>query len=697
MPHTPPFIQWRVLPDRQEPDALFGFSVPFLPDVFSSPWFTGSNRRERLYEVLRAQMGLLQALWRSGTPAPIWDLRFVGSDEAAGVAIALLCRLQRPVHLHKAQFHNFCLAYCSELQQLFANVGYEVVPLSDERSLARYVIPFHFAAVAEVRRNEELCVFESTYVAYEAYVPYPWSWTLQNRLRLFETLVKRQSNCLVSIYLEPTRLTEQEHWHLQHATSQQMREMLSQSGPAGENIYNVYKDLQQCLRQPYLLRIGIAASSQQTLYQVGNALLDELHTSQSMEQMQQENFVNRIDASEMRSALCFPRNSAEMQWASRNIATLECIPWGHNLGVNLPGTARLRYLVDVRMASMAFRLPVTNVNDAAGVPVRAFTGGQSLSSGPFAHTTPVQASDSTTVTSMTNALTEKRTPQEDSQFDPQQPRQIIGKRLGSCQIEALLGRGGFGAVYRAQQTHLGRLVAVKLILALSTDLSSPAYRKALQRFAHEAQAVARLDHPHILALYEYQASPVPYIVMPYIPNGSLRDELCASGYRPWPVHRIAVLLRQVASGLDHAHAHGLVHRDIKPDNLLRHADGRILISDFGAVQFSENELTALTVNAESSPLTPAYASPEQHLEQRIDSRSDIYSLGIVVYELLCGHRPFTQVYAHVHSVPPPFHSFGVQVSAALEAVVGKALAKKPEQRYASAGVFAEEFQVALMK
>jgi serine/threonine protein kinase len=275
------------------------------------------------------------------------------------------------------------------------------------------------------------------------------------------------------------------------------------------------------------------------------------------------------------------------------------------------------------------------------------------------------------------------------------PEDLIGKTLGSCQIEALLGKGGFGAVYRAKQSHLDRLVAVKVILAAISTANPEDRRKMALRFDREAMAVARLDHPHILALYEYQSEPIPYIVMPYMVGGSLADEIRSSGSRPLSPSGVATILKQVASGLDHAHQQRLVHRDIKPHNLLRHSDGRIILSDFGIAHFEDDSLTMLTTKKESSPYTPTYASPEQHQEQRVDYRSDIYSLGIVIYELLCGHRPFKQPYEHVNSPPPGMHTFGVQVHPAVEAVVVRALAKKPEQRYQSAGEMAKEFQAAL--
>src|SRR5436309_11951296 len=138
---------------------------------------------------------------------------------------------------------------------------------------------------------------------------------------------------------------------------------------------------------------------------------------------------------------------------------------------------------------------------------------------------------------------------------------LVGQTLGNCQIEALLGQGGFGAVYRARQPHLDRLVAIKVVLAAISNTDAQKRHELELRFEREAQAVARLDHPHILALYEYQSQPLPYLVMPYVAGGSLADEMKSSGHRPLPVNGVAIILNQVASALDSAHQHPLIHRD----------------------------------------------------------------------------------------------------------------------------------------
>lgn len=676
-----PFIRYQALAGGQEPDALLGFSLPFLPDMRTSPWLTGSTPRERLQEALQLQVQLIHALWRSGITA--FDLRFIGTDTLPGIVIALLCRLQRPPHVSPARFRDHSLMLAQYAQRLFADSGFELHPLLDEGSLIRYLSPFRFHMVAEVRKAEELIAIQESYTEYEVYATYPWTWAVQNRLRLFEALLHRQSDCMVSVYLEPTQLNLQEQSHLSHATSSRLSHLLRSSGPSGNAVYHLYSDYAQNLQRPYILRVSIAAAEPRTVEQIGRIFIDELSVGQE---------------AGTAPGLHYPQNKQDWQMMCQSIWHLTWFPWGANRGRDLPGTARLRYLVDAERASMAFRIPVAVQNDLSGIPVRPLfpasgtPSARSTTAGPAATpiTTPINPPGPDTST--------ERIQPKDTAFDItglQVPERLIGHMLGNCQIEALLGKGGFGAVYRARQVHLERVVAVKVVLATlthsGTEQGQQERSKMIRRFEREAQALARLDHPYILPLYEYQQNPLPYLVMPYMPGGSLADELQASGHRSLPVQGVALLLAQIASALDHAHGQQLVHRDLKPHNLLRHADGRILLSDFGIVQFEDEALTALTTGPRS-PYTPAYASPEQHQWLPVDYRSDIYSLGIIVYELLCGQRPFKVAYEHVHTPPPSFQSMGIAISPPLEAVVQKALAKRPEDRYQSAGAMNAAFQ-----
>ena len=700
MPDMLPFIQLITFPGNTEPEALIGFSFPFLPDMHTSRWFVSINEQERLYEALRLQVSMIKTFWGLGVTA--WDLRFVGTNDMPGVSIGLLCRLRRPERVTQRLFREYCFSISRHIQHMFADYGYEVEPLVDEQSFLRYLRPFDFQSLAEIRKYEELLIAEDAYTEYEFYVTYAWHWTIQNRLRLFEAMLQRQSNCLVSIYLEPTHLNPHEQSHLNHAISIQMRDLLMRCGPNGQTVYTTYQMYARSLRQPYLLRSCIAAASPQTLRQVGSIFLDELNTPKLIGFASPE-LLHEFSSSQtsgMGAVLEYPQSSQEWYLATRCLSNLECLPWGTNRGMDLPGTARLRYLADENVASMAFRLPVVAHKDLAGVPVRSIlpsmgTQPKSLTTDSHLSSTPtIQATFPTPVAGLTGSeIVENDVPPTSSNIH--EPEDLIGKTLGSCKIEALLGQGGFGAVYRARQQHLYRLVAVKVVLAAISNSDFYTLHKMALRFDREALALAKLDHPHILALYEYRSEPLPYIVMPYLAGGSLADEIKSSGSRPLAPDGVAIILSQIASALDYAHNQHLTHRDIKPHNLLRHSDGRMILADFGIVQYENADMTALTTNQQISPFTPAYASPEQHLGQKVDSRSDIYSLGIVMYELLCGERPFKQPYEHIHSPVPSMHSFGTQVRPVLEAVVSKALAKQPEKRYQSAGEMAREFHAAL--
>lgn len=670
-----PFVRFLALPGGQEPEAIFGFSLPFLPEMSTSPWLSGTTPRERLQESLQLQVRLVDAFWGSGITA--LDLRFVGTETLPGVVIGLLCRLRRPVHIQPKHFPDHCLAVAQYVQRLFADTGFELVSLEDEASLTRYLSPFHLQAVGEIRKKEEIFVIRDIYIENEVYATYPWQWTMQNRLRLLEVLLRRQSDCLISVYLEPTRLGPQEQNHLSHATSLRVRKLLWSAGSHGEAIYNLYAAYEQNLRRPYLIRITLAGSHPQTVGQIGRVFIDELSAVQNPG---------------TQPVLLFPQNQQEWQVACQSIWHVTWFPWGASRGLDLPGTARLRHLVDAEMASMAFRIPVATGAEVSGVPVRTLS--PSLSN-PLA--TPGIAFASTSASKAPTDIIQPET----TTLDISKMRRLedlVGHVLGNCQIEALLGKGGFGAVYRARQLGLGRMVAVKIILPAlrpaNAEEEEHKWRKMLLRFDREAKALARMDHPHILPLYEYQQSPLPYLVMPYMAGGSLADELQASGHHPMPIHGVAAILSQVASALDHAHQQRLVHRDLKPQNLLRHADGRVLLSDFGIAQFEDAELTALTVG-NRSPYTQSYASPEQHQYLPVDYRTDIYSLGVTIYELLCGQRPFKTPYEHVYAPPPAFHTLEVEIPPALEAVVHKALTKGAEDRYQSAGGFSAAFQAAL--
>src|SRR6266571_4542463 len=220
------------------------------------------------------------------------------------------------------------------------------------------------------------------------------------------------------------------------------------------------------------------------------------------------------------------------------------------------------------------------------------------------------------------------------------PNALLGQSLGTSTIQRLIGRGGMGAVFVAQQTRPRREVAVKVLLpALFAD--QPGRIGFLARFRREADAIATLDHINIIPIYEYgEQEQVAYLVMPYVTGGSLHQVLEKRGVLP--LSEVLPMLEQAAAALDYAHAKGIIHRDLKPGNILFHSDGRVLLADFGlaklvkdAQEFDSNGQTALT-SAGTIIGTPEYLSPEQGTGKLVDPRTDIYSLGIVIFQMLGG-------------------------------------------------------------
>jgi serine/threonine protein kinase len=276
--------------------------------------------------------------------------------------------------------------------------------------------------------------------------------------------------------------------------------------------------------------------------------------------------------------------------------------------------------------------------------------------------------------------------------------QLTGRTLGTCTLQQLIGRGGMGAVYLAQQLRPRRTVAVKVLLP--ELFSNPeAFSEFLARFRREADAIAALDHINIMPIYEYgEEGQLAYLVMPYVSGGTLRDVIAKRG--KLPLLEAITIVEQVAAALDYAHQHGIIHRDLKPGNILFHTDGRLLLTDFGIAKVlneptNENAPAVLTLTSTGMMIgTPEYLSPEQAMGLPIDNRSDIYSLGIVLFQLLSGRVPFSGTTAvavaikHATEEPPALTQFNPEVTPAVWQVILKALAKQPEQRYVTAGDFA---------
>ncbi|HEX4204372.1 MAG TPA: protein kinase [Ktedonobacteraceae bacterium] len=284
--------------------------------------------------------------------------------------------------------------------------------------------------------------------------------------------------------------------------------------------------------------------------------------------------------------------------------------------------------------------------------------------------------------------------------------ELLGQALGTCTLRRLIGRGGMGAVYLAQQSRPRRTVAVKVLMP-GTFLEQQPRAEFLARFRREADAVASLDHINIMPIYEYgEQADLAYLVMPYVTGGTLRQLLEKRG--ALPLNEVIPIMEQAGSALDSAHAQGIIHRDLKPGNILLHADGRVLLADFGLAKMikearehesGSNGQTALT-SAGTIIGTPEYLSPEQGTGREVDYRTDVYSLGVVLFQMLAGQVPFTGsspvaiAIKHALEEPPSLTQLNPAISPAVEAVVRKALAKNPDDRYSSTGALAKALQEA---
>jgi len=279
---------------------------------------------------------------------------------------------------------------------------------------------------------------------------------------------------------------------------------------------------------------------------------------------------------------------------------------------------------------------------------------------------------------------------------------LVGTTLGTCVLERLVGAGGMSIVFLAQQLHPAREVAVKI---LQPDMQVPEeeHLQFLTRFRREADVVAQLDHVNILPIYEYgEQDERAYLVMPYLTGGSLDDLLKSHG--TFSPQETLAYMQQIAAALDYAHLHGIVHRDIKPGNMLLHADGRLVLADFGIAHILHDEyVTHETVKTSSGLFLGSvdYMAPEMIQGQPIDARADIYELGVVIFQLLCGqvpfqgNSPFVIAAKHVQEPPPYMDEINAALSKEMDGVVRKALAKLPEDRYQSAGELVQALRDAI--
>ena len=263
-------------------------------------------------------------------------------------------------------------------------------------------------------------------------------------------------------------------------------------------------------------------------------------------------------------------------------------------------------------------------------------------------------------------------------------------------VDGEIGRGGSAVVYRGTDLKLGRQVAIKV---LPPEL---AYNDSVRtRFIREAQTAAGLSHPNIVPIYSVdERDGIVYFVMGLVVGQSVASHLARE--RTWTADRTERVLREVADALAYAHSRGVVHRDVKPDNILIERDtGRALVSDFGIARASEGE-TRLTLTGVAVG-TPAYMSPEQALgERELDGRTDVYSLGIVGYHMLVGEQPFrassaaAMLVKHVSEIPPRVNAKRPDVPAYLAQAIDRAMAKRPEDRWSSAGEFRDALAGAMM-
>lgn len=270
---------------------------------------------------------------------------------------------------------------------------------------------------------------------------------------------------------------------------------------------------------------------------------------------------------------------------------------------------------------------------------------------------------------------------------------LIGQKLEDCLVESLLGRGGMATVFKAIRDADESYVAIKVI--------SPQFSQSqdfLTRFEREAKLMLAFEHPHILKVYHYgTVGNTTYLQMDLLEGGSLGDVLDKG---PLPLERATDLLQQISDALDYAHDKGVIHRDLKPDNVLLNKDGNAFLTDFGIAKWKEETagltLTGMVVG------TPSYMAPEQWRTEPVDARTDVYALGVMTFELLTGKvpfiasTPFSLMYRHLDEPPPQASRQNPAVPRSIDRVIQRAMAKIPERRYPTAGEFALSFKEALL-
>src|SRR5450759_1375488 len=270
------------------------------------------------------------------------------------------------------------------------------------------------------------------------------------------------------------------------------------------------------------------------------------------------------------------------------------------------------------------------------------------------------------------------------------------RQIGKYRVKGELGRGGMGAVYLAEQPGLGREVAIKELI-----LSPAADPTALMRFLQEARVMARTSHPNLVQVHDLeQIGDANYIVLEFVRGKSLRD-LVNEG--PIPLPQVFAVMHGILQALEYAHKHAIVHRDMKPENVLLSDEGNVKVADFGIARLTDDSGPGGTATKTGTTVgTPQYMSPEQVASSKVDGRSDLYSAGIMLYELVVGQPPFTASEAdgpftlmakHVQAPPKPpsVHRPGIDMR--LEEMILKSLSKRPEDRFQTG----EEFDTTMLR
>ncbi|MBU0728770.1 MAG: protein kinase [Proteobacteria bacterium] len=267
------------------------------------------------------------------------------------------------------------------------------------------------------------------------------------------------------------------------------------------------------------------------------------------------------------------------------------------------------------------------------------------------------------------------------------------EKLGKYEIIGELGKGAMGTVYKGTDPMIGRTVAIKTIN--KSALESEAAGEMIARFKQEAQSAGRLSHPNIVVIYDYgEEGDIAFISMGYVEGRELKSYFDKNEL--FSLQGIVNIMNQLLDALAFAHQQGIIHRDIKPSNIMVKENGHIMITDFGIARIESSELTQIGTTMG----TPNYMSPEQCMGQRVDGRADIFSAGVILYQLLTGEKPFAggslaSIYHKILNIDPiPPSDLNLHIPRSFDAVIAKSLAKRPEDRFQTATEFAEAIKQA---